>query len=144
MVGFPDRADRVFDQLALRPTPAGAAGLRGRTIAAASRTVREAGATWGVAVTGFSSAPRSLAGPFGGAIRISGAAFVLSRYSAVPGLELSGKLALSRPASGSAIPVRFVGSVRVGGSKAAHGRLAVGRSKLSGRLAGRAVSGPAS
>ena len=124
--------------------PAGAGGLRGRTIAATSRTVREAAATWGVAVTGFSSAPRSLAGPFGGTIRISGPGFVLSRYSAVPGLELSGTLVIYRPTSGSTFPLRFVGSVRVGGPKAAHGRLGVGRTKLAGTLDGRAVSGPAS
>src|SRR2546421_8078806 len=124
--------------------PAGAGGLRGRTIAATSRTVREAAATWGVAVTGFSSAPRSLAGPFGGTIRISGPGFVLSRYSAVPGLELSGTLVIYRPTSGSTFPLRFVGSVRVGGPKAAHGRLGVGRTKLAGTLDGRAVSSPAS
>jgi len=124
--------------------PAGAPGLRGRTIVAVSRTVREAAATWGVAVTGFASAPRSIAGPFGGAILISGLGFSLSRYSAVPGLEVTGKLAIFRPLAGSIFPLRFVGSVKVGGSKAAHGRLRVGTSKLAGTLGGRTVNGPAS
>src|SRR5207302_8804536 len=114
---------------ALQPT--GAPGLRGRTIAAVSRTVREAAATRGIAVTGFASAPRSLAGPFGGRIAVSGLSFSLTRYSVVPGLEVTGRLDLDRPASGSVFPLRFVGSVKVGGAKAAPGSLHVGRSKLS-------------
>lgn len=129
--------------------PAGAPGLRGRTLVAASRTVREAAATWALAVTGFASPPRSLAGPFGGTIRIGrsqigGISFTLSRYSAVRGLHISGTLNLARPTSGSFFPLRFEGAVRVGGAKAAHGLLSVTRTRLSGRLGGRAVSGPAS
>jgi pimeloyl-ACP methyl ester carboxylesterase len=124
--------------------PAGAPGLRGRTIAAVSRTVREAAASWGIAVTGFASAPRALTGPFGGTIRVAGAGFTLSRYSAVPGVDVSGKLTLDRPTSGSLFPLRFAGSVRVAGAKAAHGTLRVTRTRLAGKLAGRAVSGPAS
>jgi pimeloyl-ACP methyl ester carboxylesterase len=127
---------------ALQPT--GAPGLRGRTIAAVARTVREASATWGLAVTGFETAPRALAGPFGGTIRISGTAFSLSHYSAVPGLDVSGRLDLDRPLNGSLFPLRFAGAVTVSGAKAAHGTLRVTRSGLSGRLAGRAVSGPTS
>ena len=128
---------------ALQPT--GAPGLRGRTIAAVARTVREASATWGLAVTGFDAAPRVLAGPFGGTIRISGgAAFSLSHYSAVPGLDVTGSLDLDRPLNGSLFPLRFAGSVKVAGAKAAHGTLRLTRSRLAGRLAGRAVSGPAS
>jgi pimeloyl-ACP methyl ester carboxylesterase len=124
--------------------PAGAPGRRGRTIVAVSRTVREAAATWGVAVTGFASAPKALAGPFGGTLRVSGAGFALSRYSAVPGVEVTGKLALSRPTSGSVFPLRFVGAVKVGGARAAHGTLRVGRATLAGTLDRRAVRGPAS
>ena len=127
---------------ALRPV--GAPGLRGRTLVAVSRTVREASASWALAVTGFASAPRSLAGPFGGTIRIGATSFALSGYSAVPGVAVTGTLSLSRPPGGSLFPLRFTGSVSVGGAKAAHGSLEVTRSRLAGRLAGRAVSGPIS
>src|SRR5204863_7077071 len=113
-------------------------------IAGVSRTVREAAATWATAVTGFASAPRELAGPYGGTIRMSATSFSLSRYSVVPGLAATGKLDLYRPVSGSLFPLRFVGSVAVGGGKAAHGRLRVGHLRLAGALGGRAVSGPAS
>jgi pimeloyl-ACP methyl ester carboxylesterase len=121
---------------ALKPT--GAAGLRGRTLAAVSKTLREAGAAWGLAVTGFTQV-HAIAGPYGGVIRSSGLTFSLSRYSVVPGVQVSGSLRLYRPSRGLPLPARFVGSVRVGGAKAAHGRLAVGRAALSGRLAGRRV-----
>jgi hypothetical protein len=122
--------------------PVGAPGVRGRTLAAVGKTVREAVASWGLAVTGFTTA-RSIAGPYGGVIRSSGATFSLSRYSLVPGVQVSGSFHLYRPGTGLPLPARFVGSVRVGGAKAAHGSLTVGRSTLSGRLGGRRVRGPA-
>src|ERR687884_514452 len=125
---------------ALRPT--GAAGARGRTLAAVAKTVREAAASWGLAVTGFSQA-HSIAGVYGGALRASGVTFSLSRYSLVPGVRVSGSFRLFRPGAGLPLPARFVGSVRVTGAKAAHGSLRVGRATLSGRLGGRRVRGPA-
>jgi pimeloyl-ACP methyl ester carboxylesterase len=125
---------------ALRPV--GAAGVRGRTLAAVAKTVREAVGAWGLAVTGFTQA-RSIAGVYGGVIRSSGATFTLSRYSLVPGVQVSGSFQLSRSGAGLPLPARFVGSVRVTGAKAAHGSLKVGRSTLSGRLGGRRVRGPA-
>jgi pimeloyl-ACP methyl ester carboxylesterase len=122
--------------------PAGASGLRGRTLAAVARTVREAAATWGFALTGFVDV-RTIAGPYGGTFRASGLAFSLSRYSVVPGLQVTGRLSLFRPGNALPLPARFVGSLRVTGPKAAHGRLSVGRSALTGRLSGRRVRGPA-
>jgi pimeloyl-ACP methyl ester carboxylesterase len=122
--------------------PAGAAGVRGRTLAAVAKTVREAAASWGLAVTGFTQVT-SIAGPYGGVIRASGATFSLTRYSTVPGVQVSGSLHLYRPGTALPLPARFVGSVRVSGAKAAHGQLAVGRSTLSGRLGARRVRGPA-
>jgi pimeloyl-ACP methyl ester carboxylesterase len=122
--------------------PAGSVGTRGRTLAAVAKTVREAAASWGLAVTGFTQA-RAIAGPYGGVIRSAGVTFSLSRYSVVPGVQVSGSFQLFRPGAGLAIPARFVGSVRVTGAKAAHGSLTVGRSTLSGRLGGRRVRGPA-
>jgi pimeloyl-ACP methyl ester carboxylesterase len=125
---------------ALRPV--GAAGARGRTLAAVAKTVREAAGSWALAVTGFTQA-RAIAGPYGGVIRSSGVTFSLSRYSLIPGVQVSGSFQLYRPSAGLPIPARFVGSVRVAGAKAAHGSLTVGRSTLSGRLGGRRVRGPA-
>jgi len=124
----------------LKPGPTG--GVPGRTLAAVAKTVREAAASWAFSVTGFTQV-HAIAGLYGGVIRASGTTFVLEGYSTVPGVRISGGLHLYRPESGSAVPARFVGSVRVDGTKAAHGRLAVGASTLSGRLGGRRVHGPA-
>jgi hypothetical protein len=104
--------------------------------------VREASASWAFALTGFSTA-QPIPGLYGGVVRTSGTNFKLTRYSLVPGVQVSGKLQLFRPDTGSAVPARFVGAVTVVGTKAAHGRLTVGPSRLSGRLNGRPVHGPA-
>ena len=117
-------------------------GVRGRTLAAVAKTVREAAASWAFALTGFST-PHSIAGLYGGAIRTSGTTFALKRYSLVPGLQVSGKLRLYRPDTGSTLPARFVGSLRVLGPKAAHGSLSVRPGALVGRLGGRRVRGSA-
>jgi pimeloyl-ACP methyl ester carboxylesterase len=117
-------------------------GVRGRTVSAVAKTVREAAASWAFALTGFSS-PSSIAGLYGGVIRTSGTTFTLKRYSLVPGVQVSGTFRLYRPETGSALPARFVGSARVLGPKAAHGTLSVRPSFLVGRLGGRPVRGPA-
>ncbi len=116
--------------------------VRARTLAAVSKTVREAAASWAFALTGFSGT-HSIAGLYGGVIRTSGTTFTLKRYSLVPGVQLNGTLRLYRPDSGSAVPARFVGSMRILGPKAAQGRLSLGPSRLTGRLGGRRVRGPA-
>ena len=116
--------------------------VRARTLAAVSKTVREAAASWAFALTGFSGT-HSIAGLYGGVIRTSGTTFTLKRYSLVPGVQLNGTLRLYRPDSGSAVPARFVGSMRILGPKAAQGRLSLGPSRLTGRLGGRRVHGPA-
>ena len=118
--------------------PAGASGVRGSTLAAVAKTVREAAGSWGLAVTGFTTA-RTIAGLYGGVIRSSGITFTLSRYSLVPGVQVSGSFHLYRSGTRLPLPARFVGSVRVTGAKAAHGSLTVGPSTLTGRLSGRAV-----
>src|SRR5947208_2340199 len=100
-------------------------GVRGRTLAAVAKTVREAAASWAFALTGFSGT-HSIAGLYGGVIRTSGTTFTLKRYSLVPGVQLNGTLRLYRPDSGSAVPARFVGSMRILGPKAAQGRLSLG------------------
>jgi len=122
--------------------PGRTGGVRGRTLAAVAKTVREAAASWAFSLTSFTGA-HAIAGLYGGVIRASGTTFALKGYSTVAGVRISGSLSLYRPNSGSALPARFVGSVRVDGTKAAQGRLAVGPSTLSGRLGGRRVHGPA-
>jgi pimeloyl-ACP methyl ester carboxylesterase len=125
---------------ALRPV--GAPALRGKTLAAVGRTIREAAASWGFVLTGFGDV-RAVAGLYGGTLRANGAAFSISRYSVVPGVQVTGSLSLYRPPRAALpLPARFVGKVRVTGPKAAHGRLQVGRSTLTGRLNGRRVRGP--
>jgi pimeloyl-ACP methyl ester carboxylesterase len=123
-------------------TPLGAGGLRGRTLAAAVRTIREAGATWTLAATGFGTAPARVAGPYGGFLRPAkeGAVFSLVRYSTVPGVELSGKLQLEFGIVRAIIPFRFVGSIKVSGPNVARGALEVGGSSITGTLGGRRVS----
>jgi pimeloyl-ACP methyl ester carboxylesterase len=122
-------------------SPVGASGLRGRTLAAAIRTVREAGATWLFAVDGFAEAPTLVPGPYGGTLRPAkeGPTFKLNRYSVVPGVELTGTLQLERGPLRAVIPFRFVGSVTVTGAKAAHGKLTVGDPMVTGSLAGSRV-----
>jgi pimeloyl-ACP methyl ester carboxylesterase len=121
----------------------GVGGLRGRTLGAVATTLREAAATWAVGFQGFEQVPPALAGPYGGRLRIAGVSFSLAGYSAVPGLRVSGTLRVARNSSGAVtFPLRFTGSVRVAGAKAAHGRLKVGRAALTGRLGGRGVRGP--
>jgi pimeloyl-ACP methyl ester carboxylesterase len=125
---------------ALKPGRAG--GVRGRTLTAVAKTVREAAGSWAFSLTAFTEA-HSIPGLYGGVIRVSGTDFVLKGYSAVPGVRVSGSFHLFRPETAPAVPAKFVGSVRVDGPKAAHGGLAVGPKTLSGRLAGRLVRGPA-
>ena len=130
--------------VASAPSVAGVGGLRGRTLGAAATTLREAAATWATGFEGFESPPSALAGPYGGRLHIAGVSFSLAGYSAVPGLRLSGTLRVVRNSSGGVtFPLRFTGSVIVGGAKASRGRLSVGRTTLSGRLNGRKVRGPA-
>ena len=117
----------------------GALGVTETVESSAWSSLREAEATWGIGFGGFEEPPSSLAGPYGGTMRLSGLTFTLSGYSAVPGLRLSGSLHVFRPASGVTFPLTFVGSVRVAGPKAAHGSLTVGRTTLAGRLSGRRV-----
>ena len=136
------RSPLLVNPIGAFPSYLGSLGsrARGRTIAAVSRTVREAAASWAFALTGFGGA-HAIAGLYGGSIRISGTNFTLKRYSLVPGVQVSGSLHLYRPERGAILPARFIGSLRVLGTKAAHGRLTVGPKVLSGILGGLRVRG---
>jgi hypothetical protein len=121
--------------------PRGGKGLPGRTLNAAGRTVREAGAAWTTLVGGFSQTPTAVAGPYGGTLRPTSGrpGFTLVRYSAVPGVEVSGRLELDLGIFRARIPFRFLGTVTVGGRQAAKGRLDVARGSIRGRLGGKQV-----
>jgi pimeloyl-ACP methyl ester carboxylesterase len=136
------RSPLLVNPIGAFPTSLGSLGsrTRGRTLAAVSKTVREAAASWAFALTGFGRA-HAIAGLYGGSIRISGTTFTLKRYSLVPGVQVSGILELYRPDRGAILPARFVGSLHVLGPKAAHGRLSVGPKVLSGILGGLRVRG---
>ena len=136
------RSPLLVSPIGAFPASLGSLGsrTRGRTLAAVSKTVREAAASWAFALTGFGGA-HAIAGLYGGSIRISGTTFTLRRYSLVPGVQVSGSLQLYRPDRGAILPARFVGSLRVLGPKAAHGRLSVGPKVLSGILGGLRVRG---
>src|SRR5436309_439953 len=136
------RSPLLVSPIGAFPASLGSLGsrTRGRTLAAVSKTVREAAASWAFALTGFGGA-HAIAGLYGGSIRISGTTFTLKRYSLVPGIQVSGSLHLYRPDTGAILPARFVGSLRVLGAKAAHGRLSVEPKVLSGILGGLRVRG---
>jgi pimeloyl-ACP methyl ester carboxylesterase len=63
--------------------------------------------------------------------------FELTRYSVVPGVEVSGILKIFP----SGLPLQFQGNLVVTGDKAAKGKLTLRASSLSGTLGGKAVSG---
>jgi pimeloyl-ACP methyl ester carboxylesterase len=136
------RSPLLVNPIGAFPSSLGSLGsrARSRTIAAVSKTVREAAASWAFALTGFGGA-HAIAGLYGGSIRISGTNFTLKRYSLVPGVQVSGSLHLYRPERGAILPARFIGPLRVLGTKAAHGRLTVGPKVLSGILGGLRVRG---
>jgi pimeloyl-ACP methyl ester carboxylesterase len=138
------RSPLLVNPIGAFPASLGSLGsrTRGRTLAAVSKTVREAAASWAFALTGFGGA-HAIAGLYGGSLRISGTTFALKRYSLVPGVHVSGSLHLYRPDTGAILPARFVGSLRVLGPKAARGRLSVGPKVLSGILGGLRVRGRA-
>jgi pimeloyl-ACP methyl ester carboxylesterase len=112
----------------------GTAGTRGRTLTAVERTVAEAEATW------LTTNGDPVAGLYGGRLDPSDETFELRGYSTVPGLAVSGTLRLEDVQGGPVLGV-LAGTVRVTGTRAAHGTLAVKGTKLSGTLAGQSVSG---
>lgn len=105
------------------------------TLAAASKTVREAQATWlQVVLSSASFTPRGL---YGGKLVLAkqGLTFTLSRYSAVPGVSVTGKVEF---VSGG-LPLLYKGTVRVAGAAAVAGTLTFSNNAISGKLGGRSV-----
>src|SRR5439155_16815045 len=107
------------------------------TLSAASRTMREAEATWLQIL--FSSSDISPRGLYGGRL-VNGKSvdgFTLTRYSAAPGVLLTGTIKLLDTGP----PFTFRGTVRVTGSAVAPGTLRFDKNAVTGTLAGRHVKG---
>ena len=114
--------------VAKAPVAGGVTGLRGRTLSAAETTVQDA-------LAATVTAGGSIGGLAGGHASPSGAAITLTRYSDVPGLTVSGTLAVKFSLSGKG-PVYFLaGSVAVAGPKAARGTLTYSAGRVSIRWA---------
>jgi pimeloyl-ACP methyl ester carboxylesterase len=120
----------------LAPIPAlPAAGLphKARTALAtysiASKTLSEAEAAW------LMGAEPVIPGAYGGRLAAGQREFTLTRYSAAPGVTLTGKLRLTS----TNLPLKFQGTVTVAGASAANGILGLNGTSLRGTLGGRIV-----
>jgi hypothetical protein len=105
------------------------------TLAAASKTLREAEATWlQIVLSPASFAPRGL---YGGKLVLAkeGLTFTLRRYSTVPGVTVTGKVEF---VSGG-LPLLYKGTVSVSGPAAVAGTLTFSNNSISGKLGGRPV-----
>ena len=87
----------------------------------------------------FSSASFAPRGLYGGKLVLAkeGLSFTLSRYSAVPGVQVTGKV--SFVAAG--LPLQYKGTVRVSGPAAVAGSLTFSNTSIAGKLGGRRVKG---
>jgi pimeloyl-ACP methyl ester carboxylesterase len=124
---------RVLGAFPHRPTKTTAKA----TLTAAAKTLREAEATW--LQMAFSSATFAPRGLYGGKLVLAkeGLTFTLSRYSAVPGVQVTGKV--SFVAAG--LPLQYKGTVRVSGPAAVAGSLTFSNTSIAGKLGGRRVKG---
>lgn len=99
-----------------------------QTLAAVRLTLAEAEAA-------INFASPEIAGLAGGKLRAVNGAIQLSRYSIVPGVELSGVVVVDN----SDFPIGLFGTVKVSGSRAADGELGVSRTRIVGALGGTVV-----
>ena len=99
------------------------------TYSIAARTISEAEAAWLMA-----SVPVT-PGVYGGRLTSAQRELTLTRYSVAPGVTLTGKLRLTS----TNLPLRFQGTVTVGGASAANGILGLNGTSLRGTLGGRLV-----
>jgi pimeloyl-ACP methyl ester carboxylesterase len=107
------------------------------TLTAASKTLREAEATWlQMAFSSASFAPRGL---YGGKLVLAseGLSFTLSHYSAVPGVQITGNVAFVSAGP----PLQYKGTIHVSGPAAVAGTLKFSNTSISGKLGGRSVKG---
>jgi hypothetical protein len=108
------------------------------TLTAASKTVREAEATWLQMI--FSGAPFAPRGLYGGKLVLEngGLSFTLNHYSDVPGVTVSGKVDFVP----GGLPLLHKGKLRVSGPAALAGTLTFSNNSVSGKLGGRPVKAP--
>jgi pimeloyl-ACP methyl ester carboxylesterase len=106
------------------------------TLAAASKTIREAQATWLQIL--FSAASFTPRGLYGGKLVLAkqGLSFNLTRYSAVSGVQVTGKITFVP----GGLPLLYKGTLRVSGAAAVAGTLTISNDSVSGRLGGRRVT----
>jgi pimeloyl-ACP methyl ester carboxylesterase len=116
--------------------PLGARGLRGRTLRALEATLRDIRPRlFGEVAPPDSGQPPGRAGGLRGGYLRWGTRLTLTRYAYVPGVRVGGTLRIERGGAG------LLGGVfRLGGRAAAAGRVELRRGRLTGTLAGRAVT----
>jgi hypothetical protein len=99
------------------------------TYSIAARTISEAEAAW------LMGAKPVIPGVYGGTLAVGQRELTLTRYSAAPGVTLTGKLRLTS----TNLPLKFQGTLTVSGASAANGILGVNGTSLRGTLGGRLV-----
>jgi hypothetical protein len=99
------------------------------TYSIAARTISEAEAAW------LMDAKPVIPGVYGGRLAAGQRDLTLTRYSAAPGVTLTGKLRLTS----TNLPLKFQGTVTVSGASAANGILGLNGTSLRGTLGGRLV-----
>jgi len=107
-----------------------------QTLSVATKTVREAEAAW-LATGAMADSAHTVNGMYGGRAVTTENGVTLTNYTTAAGLTVSGKLTMHDFGP----PVSFTGSVKVGGSAAAHGTLTLDHGSLRGRLGNRKVGG---
>jgi hypothetical protein len=110
----------------------GGTGKAGRTGTAVIRTIAEAGVTG--ALLRYESIRAVVAGLAGGTLSAGESGVILARYSDVPGVELTGTVAID-----PSPPLRFIGTIKVTGRTAAHGTVTGRSSGVTGKLGGQTV-----
>jgi len=107
-----------------------------QTLDSASKTIREAEGTW-LMQFGLGGSTGSVAGIYSGKLVATSAnTFKLVRYSAAPGVELTGKIRFVKFGP----PNTFDGVITVGGAAASRGLLGFSGNKVGGTLGGAIVS----
>lgn len=130
------RAKAYLPPLGAFPTMLGKHLSPAQTFTVVTKTVREAEAAW-LATGAMSDTPKDVIGIYGGKAVSTEKGVTLTNYTIGAGVTVSGKLSMSSVGP----PVTFTGSVKIGGSAAAHGTLTLAHGFLRGRLGRRKVGG---
>jgi len=129
------RVPTLLQPLAAYPTAA--SPKPASTMLVSLKTLKEAETTWWRTLE--SSAPLTVAGLAGGRLAPSktGLGFTLTKYSLIPGVELSGTLQITQGGP----PLAFQGKLTVTGTRAAAGALQVSAAGVTGVLGKQKVKG---